>query len=376
MSRPHPALVELAAGRPMPSVADFAALEASAQEHRMIGLLSSALLERESSAPLELRQRMAMYRLQNRQVQERNWRGLREAVARLEEIGVAVVTFKGVTAEARWYDRMGERPSSDVDVLVEPTAVGRADEIVAALEPGNAMIPHISKLVADGIAEALAVQLPDGVVVDVHFALLELGLPLRQRADIWVRTTEYPHRDGGSVRVLDAEAAIIHLLLHLNKDRFSRLLWYADIARLLQREPDLDWGFIDRFLCSEGLEAPFYLALDAVCSDLGLEVPDHAIPTGWRAVVWRRLWGPRTRLAGGEEGVEHRHHRQRILSLMFKGRKRQALWWWFRKLFPPDPMLGWRYPWARGPYVWRVVVTRLPGAWNALRNHRRSRSGN
>jgi hypothetical protein len=205
---------------------------------------------------------------------------------------VAVVTFKGVTAEARRYDQLGEWSSSDIDVLVEPSAVGRAGEIVAALEPGNAMIPHISILVANGSTEAVGVSLPAGVTVDVHFNLLELGLPLRQRSDIWARTVEHPHRDGGSVSVLDPETAIIHLLLHLNKDRFSRLRWYADIARLLQREPDLDWDFINRFLRTEGLEAPFYLALDAVCSDLGLEIPNHAIPTGWRAAAWRRLWDP------------------------------------------------------------------------------------
>jgi hypothetical protein len=372
MSRPHPALLDLAAGRPMGRIDDFEELEKSAQEHRMIGLLSSSLLASESGAPPELLQRMGMFGLQNRLIQELNWKALREVVTRLEAIDIQVVTFKGVTAEARWYEQQGERPSSDVDVLVQPDAVGRAQEVIAALESENEMIPHIGKLVESGIAESLAVRLPDGVTVDVHFALLEVGLPLQQREEVWARTVGHAHPDGGSVRVLDPETALIHLLLHLNKDRFARLLWYADVARLLRVEQNLDWDYIDRFVRTEGLEAPFYLSLDAVLSDLGMENPYDTVPTGWRAVLWGRLWGQETRLAG-EAGLEHRQHRQRFLSLMFKGRKRQALWWWFRKLFPPDPMLSWRYPWAKGPYAWRVALTRIPGAWNVIRSEWTSR---
>ncbi len=180
MSRPHPGLMDLAAGRSLPPIIDLDALERSAHEHRMMGLLWSSMLNHEISVSAEQLQRLAVYDLSSRAIQKQNWKGLRDVVSRLEVIDVEVATFKGVTAEARWYDRIGERLSSDVDVLVDPGAIGRAREIVDALHPGHPILPYIADLVKRGMVETVALTVGDGVMVDVHFALLEIGLPLRR----------------------------------------------------------------------------------------------------------------------------------------------------------------------------------------------------
>ena len=53
------------------------------------------------------------------------WDGLIKLTDRLQTMGIDVASVKGVTAETRWYNRSGERPCYDVDLLLAPDAVGR-----------------------------------------------------------------------------------------------------------------------------------------------------------------------------------------------------------------------------------------------------------
>lgn len=228
----------------------------------------------------------------------RLWAALEEVVRRLEAIDVEVVTLKGITTEARWYGRQGERPCDDVDVLVRPADLGRVDEITHALHPDHPLCGSLEALVRRGSVPAitLAVQ---GVPVDLHFDLLQLGIPLREPTPTLARTLPFPLAGGAVVRVLDPETALVHLLVNLNKDRFGRLLAYADIARLLQHE-ELDWDFVDEMVRAEGLETAVYLTLGAVCGTLNLALPEPATITrrGVRPRLWRLLWRPTVRLQG------------------------------------------------------------------------------
>src|SRR5438128_604839 len=135
MARPHPALVDLAACRPMAVETDASALVASAREHRMGGLLwslaSSDLLELDPGSAKVLLADDLVLRAQQR----RMWEALDHVADTLDALGIEIATFKGITAQARWYDREGERPCVDVDVLLPSGAEGRAAEILRALKP-------------------------------------------------------------------------------------------------------------------------------------------------------------------------------------------------------------------------------------------------
>ena len=111
-----------------------------------------------------------------------------------------------------------------------------------------------------------------GLEVDLHFDLLKLGIPTRQSSEVWNLTSAYLLPGGGSVRVLDDTTALAHLLVHLNKDRFQRLLGYADIARIIARG-QVDWERLERFARGEGIIVSTFRTLEVVLGEFSLPWP-------------------------------------------------------------------------------------------------------
>lgn len=294
----------------------------------------------------------------------RLWQVLSSLASKLGGLGIEVATIKGVTSEQRWYDRLGERPCIDVDLLLGPADIGRLDVIFDLLAPNHPLRYAAPALATKGLLQSIELAV-DGVTVDLHFDVFKLGIPCRQRQLLWERTAVYHLPDGGTVRVLDPETSLALLLLHLTKNRFRFLLGYVDVARIVERE-DVDWTFLHRFLSREGLETPCLLALEAVAGTLGLAVPRHHLPKTWRSALWNVLWRPSVRLRG-EEGVARYRHRQQLLPLTGRGRGVDQLRLLTRSVFPPRPLIAYRQPGRSRPYVWRITAGRL---WRMYRRQR------
>lgn len=318
----------------------------------MAGLLWTELAERPN--PDRWWSEMAKADILRRAYDARLWTVLDGATNRLSDLGVKVVTVKGITAQARWYRRTGERPCADLDLLLAPSDLPRVAEIVALLDPKNTLAADIDSLVRRGLLQSHDLVV-EGITIDLHFDLFKLGIPARQRQLIWDRTQLYPVRSrDNAVRVLDPELALVHFLLHLNKDRFRYLLGFADIARILECE-ELDWSFVDQFLRAEGLNEPVWLALEAVLSTLSLPAPVRFSSSGWRSSVWRVCWRPAVRLQGELGAIRYRH-RQDLLGLLAPGRFAEAAWYIARRrLVPARPLLYQWYPEIQGPYFCRLV---------------------
>jgi hypothetical protein len=300
---------------------------------------------------------LARFDLATRAWHRRLWDTLASARARLTGLSLDAATMKGVTTEARWYRRVGERPCLDVDLLLAPGSARRADEILDALEPGHELRGSIVELLTTGAMQSVDVEI-DGVRVDVHFDLFKLGIPARQPDVLWEHTEPLPLSDGDAVRVPDAETALLHALLHANKDGFPRLLGLADVARILCAS-DLDWGFIDRFVRAEGLEVPAYRSLETVTRLLRLPTPARS---GWgaRSAIWSIFWREGTILGAGGGGARDR--RQDVIPFLARGRSGDALRWSRWVVLPPPVVLRRRYPDVSGPYLWRVARGKVRAA--------------
>lgn len=96
MAFPHPALIDLAAGRALPEIEDHWKLLKSAQEHRMTGLLWSRVLEGELTADPEWRETVAWQDVLIRARNRRLWETLAQVTANLGERGIEVAAIKGV----------------------------------------------------------------------------------------------------------------------------------------------------------------------------------------------------------------------------------------------------------------------------------------
>lgn len=358
MARPHPALLDLVAGRPLPQLALEGGdeLVRSALEHRVAGLLWSRVTAGEVRLGRELLHHLGRADLRSRAHNLRLWRTLAEVQDQLAAIDVPVASAKGITAEARWYDRLGERPTNDLDLVLAPAAAARVDSVVQRLQPNHFMADHLGELVTTGVLQSVDL-LVDGTEVDLHADLLKFEVPTRRHDRLWARCVVVEGPEGLRAIALDAESSLLHFLLHLNKDRFALLHGYADIARILARE-ELDWEFIDEFARGEGLEAHVYCSLWAVVDDLGLSEPPAGRPSGPRAALWRTMWPARRRLLG-RLGLARSAHRQFLIPWTARGRHAEALRWSLRRrVFPPRVLLGVYYPDTAGPYLKRLVVGR------------------
>jgi hypothetical protein len=351
-------LLDLAAGREPEAIELDAGLLAVASEHRMSGLLWSWVSRHEADTALKTRLAMNDLRIQAHLV--RVWSVLEASVRQLDAVGIEVATIKGVTAESRWYARRGERPCSDVDLWLAPRQLDRAAEAVSILQPGHPWVPYLDGLTASGSVQSVTLRV-DGLEVDLHFDLLKLGIRTRQSEELWDRTFEYSLQDGLHVRVLDDTSALLHFLVHLNKDRFQRLLGFADIPRVLTSD-HIDWVALRRLARNEGIEVAVFRSLSVVLHELELPWPQQAAQQhGLRALVWNLLWRPSIRLRGREGRLRFRA-RQHWIALLAHGRMTEAVFWWVRNLWPPAVTVSTRYPDIPGPYLWKLLRGRVRAA--------------
>jgi Uncharacterised nucleotidyltransferase len=351
-------LFDLAAGRNLQGAEIDAQAVRLAKEHRLTGLLWT--WARTHVSDVELKTELAQNDLYVQAHLVRVWKVLEESVARLAAVGIEVATIKGVTAEARWYGRRGERPCSDVDLLLSPWQLDRASEAVQLLEPEHPWVSYAGHLAATGRIQAVTTRV-DGLEVDLHLDLLKLGIPTRQSQDVWHLTSSYVLPGGSSVRVLDETTALAHLLVHLNKDRFQRLLGYADIARVIA-SGRVDWERLERFVVYEGIGPSTLRTLEVVVNELSLPWPiELRRPQGLRVRVWNVIWPSHIRLRGIEGRLRFRR-RQDWLALLARGRMREAMRWWFRDLWPPATVVAIRYAEIPGPYIWKLFWGRITTA--------------
>jgi hypothetical protein len=352
-------LIDLAADRPIrdPRVENPRVLVDVARAHRMLGLLSSAVANGRVDLGEGAARALATRDLGIQAHHRRLWAAIDEAVRRLRSVDVAVAVLKGVPVERRWYARAGERPCSDVDLLLEPSAVQRADVAISVLDPGPLHLPEAAEMMRTGVLQSFDLSV-GGVAIDLHADPLKIEIPTRGFRQLWERTQLLPGPRNVPVRMLDAEGSLIHFLLHLNKDRFARLLGYADVARILAQE-DLDWSFVDGWLGHEGLRTPAYGALLRVTAVLAIPRPLVVRPGGWRRRAWERLWPEHEQLQGSE-GWAIRERRQLWIALLAEGRAAAAVRWLIRRrLFPPPALVRAHYPSIPGPYLLRLLVGRL-----------------
>lgn len=350
---PQP-LIDLAASRDPGAFGLTPEFLELAFEHRMGGLLWSYV---KGSMPCDdLTRRLAAHDLRTQAHLVRVRSLLGRCVRQLRREGIEVASIKGPITESRWYHRAGERPCSDVDLWLSPHQLDRAGDALELLQPDHPWVPFFGDLARTGAVQAVTLRV-DGIEVDLHLDLLKTGLPTVGHEEIWARTEEFELADGTPVRVLDATTALFHFLVHLNKDRFQRLLGYADVARII--DGGVDWRLFDALARTEDLERCTRQSCAVVLSDL--QRPGVAIGPvrgGVRAAAWSVLWRRHIRLWGY---AGRRRFRWRQLSIVLLAEHRSlrvrssAL---LHELFPPTAVLEAQGRPVAARRLWELLLRR------------------
>lgn len=341
----------------LPPGADWQGLLSAIIEHRLNGLVYSEVTDGRIAVPDEIRARLATLDGITWARHMRLRHALLQVGERLEAAQVDWAVLKGVAAEQRYYGRIGERPSFDLDVLIAPHHRDRMRHVVAALQPDHALGDDIQRLVDRGHLQSVNVLLEGtGIPVDVHTDLFELGVPSISPEGVW-ESMERVSLDGlGEVRMPEHELAGLHFLVHANRDRFRTLLAFHDIARVL-RTAGFRTDELLRLVDDQGLRVPALCSLEAAAATMGLDISGVPSPRGARAALWRLLWRPAIRL-GGDRAKQRRSRRtQLVLPLLIPGRSGSLARATVRRLFPPPTMV--RHLHGEGPYLRTLLRARL-----------------
>jgi hypothetical protein len=196
-----------------------------------------------------------------------------QIIQSLVAAGVEVILLKGADFRQRLYDDAAARPAADLDLLVSPEHLPRAEAALVALGyPLALRYQEPRPGYQRQFGHALEYQAAQGrLALDLHWQIVAVSdfyrLPfhlLRPRAVSW----DY---QGLPVLLLAPEHLLLHLCLRLYNDEFS-VLFLLDLALALLRL-DLDWRLFlaetSRFNC----QRPVYLILSNLPAFLPRKVP-------------------------------------------------------------------------------------------------------
>ncbi len=257
----------------------------------------------------------------------------------LEGAGIEAIPFKGPAAAVVAYGDSSVRTFADLDILVDPADLDRAEAVLVegGYQPALALTPRQKR---DYLKTECALQFcrPIGkFVVELHWRFFERDASLDLFIDtIWLRST--PIRIGGiSVPSLAVEDLLLYLCAHGTKHCWERLEWIACVAELVERHPHMDWQAVLARAEQYGIVRVLHLGLWLSNSVYGVSLPTEI--AGSDAVVRELGQQVRSRLFSPELNSHYDDRASRFWFLLrsrerFNDKFRVVL---FSLIKPPHP---------------------------------------
>lgn len=167
-----------------------------------------------------------------------------DVITALGSGGVRSILLRG-PAVARWLYGERRRPYQDVDLLVEPRLVGRAEAILDELGFRYSTVDEERQHDRPPHARTWG-RARDGAKVDLHQKVIGAKLP---PGDVWPilsATTKTMELNGVVIEVLGSEVQAVVVVLHAAQHGSAWTWAMHDLARLLERlQPD-EWEAVAR----------------------------------------------------------------------------------------------------------------------------------
>lgn len=195
----------------------------------------------------------------------------RRLVDALEHAGVHCCVLKGVAAASAAWEDPSARQSGDVDLLVRPDQLGRAERaffdsgLVTKKTVGFCGYHYIGFLAAG----------PVPVPVDLHWKLSS-RVPAEVSARSLIERRVWLDTPAGRLPTLCDEDAVVFLGLHAASHCLSSLSQLADLAGYGRRR-NVDWVAAARIARDWRCRPAVYLAWSAARRELGAPIPDEAL---------------------------------------------------------------------------------------------------
>ncbi|MFY9580038.1 MAG: nucleotidyltransferase family protein, partial [Gaiellaceae bacterium] len=138
-------------------------------------------------------------------------------------------------AFALWLYQDGTRSYSDVDLLVAPEDFERAERVLSELGFARSAIPPPA-----GHAQLLS-RSRDSAAVDLHRAIVGIGVPENEAWSVLAACTEAIPVGGADVDVLRPHARAMVVVLHAAQHGVGKPKPLEDLSRVLGKFTKADW---------------------------------------------------------------------------------------------------------------------------------------
>lgn len=269
---------------------DWSAIVAEAFRHQLGPLLYDRLKTRlpDQVVPTRVASDLKNTYLHSAAAALRRSHFLARALGALNAASVQTIVLKGAYLAENFYRNPALRPMCDVDILVRPEVLGKAD--VALSSVGfNALEFSLSP--PDDVNEFHYVDKASNMMLEVHWALLPPGYPFTVDMDaLWKRAIPAPVA-GVDVLALSSEDLVTHLALHTTIHRFEfGLRPLCDIAEVLSRA-SVDWDVLEEQTHKNGMSRAVNVPLSLATSLLQAAVPrERMVGPGTANALPEGLW--------------------------------------------------------------------------------------
>jgi len=254
---------------------DWDALLVQARHHSLMPLLAHRLLEEhELSIPPDVR---ALLKLEFHSNLLRNL-GFLEEIKRIlqawREAGIEGIPYKGpVMAEQLW-GSFALRECSDLDFLVRREDVDHAGEVLAEMDYRR-VSPVADSLRSAFLRNASEEQFrhrQSNILLELQWAPAPRTLAVRYDEQRLWRKVERMDVANRHMNVPSVEDLVGLLVIHGWKHNWSKLIWLADLAVAIRRNP-LDWETIHRGALQNGWSRILLLGLEMIRRIYRIETP-------------------------------------------------------------------------------------------------------
>ena len=281
---------------------------------------------------------------------------LERLIAALSGAGLAVVLLKGAALVPDYYDDVGLRPMSDLDLLLHKIDVERADGVLRELgyrePPGYESAEHRQRARLQDHHWPPLISRDGMVAVELHHRLGSRESLLDFEVDrLWARAQ--PVTRGAASCLAPAPAdllmhACLHFLKHHHCASYGALGQLTDVALLVERAGmAIDWEVVTSEACRIGVRQSLHFVLVLTRELLGAKPPPEALTELWRL--------------GASDAMVDEFVRRRVFRAS-RWRTLEQLsprWGALRQLLPPRPRTAWTQSKGQARRPRRVAETYL-----------------
>jgi len=198
---------------------------------------------------------------------------LARVVQRLDERGIAVLSYKGPVLAIQAYHDVALRQFDDLDIVLRQRDMREAHETLLGLGYTAKFAPVLSPARKNSPipGEYKYYNETRRVLVELHTEQTLRHFPVAPNLDELFERSVSVELGGSPVHTFAPEDTLIAICVHGSKDFWDRILWIADVSELIRAHPQLDWdAVVSR---AESLKAQRMLHLGLLLASELLDAP-------------------------------------------------------------------------------------------------------